>query len=52
MPTVSLTAVDVAEGNSGDEVFEFLVSSTTTSAAASIIHVDWMRLVMPRPLNR
>ena len=29
-----------------------LVYETTTSAAASIIHADWMRLALPRTLNR
>lgn len=29
-----------------------LVYETTTSAAASIVHADWMRLALPRTLNR
>lgn len=37
MPTVSLTAVDVAETIGGDEVFEFLVSSTTLGAPDTVV---------------
>lgn len=37
MSTVSLTAVDVAETIDGDEVFEFLVSSTTLAAPDTVV---------------
>ncbi len=37
MPTVSLKAIDVGSANGGDEIFEFLVSSTTLGAPDTVV---------------